>query len=153
MASVPKIVPAVVTKPVAKPVSKTASPVSVTGGRLATGARNVASVGGPAVEEISAKAGLSRDDSSILFQDYARPPDHKFEDPVLGSQAMQGVGFGVGAAFQVQESEETAADGAPAPGRGATPQRFAIAVESYRTVQDAADEPELQRGGSLSLNL
>ena len=149
MASVPKIVPSVVTKPVAK----TASPASVTGGRLATGARNVASVGGPAVEEISAKAGISRDDSGILFQDYARPPDHKIEDTAPDSSSTQGAGFGVVVAFQAQESEEAAPDGATAPGLGATPERFAAAVESYRTVQEAADEPELPVGGSLSLKL
>ena len=149
MASVPKIVPSVVTKPVAK----MASSANVTGGRLATGARNVASVGGPAVEEISAKADISRDDSGILFQDYARPPDHKIEVPARGSPAMQGVGFGVVVAFQVQELEETAADGVPAPGLRATPDRFAAAVESYRTVQEAADEPESPVGGNLSLKL
>ncbi len=149
MAPVPTIVPSVVTKPVAK----AAPPASVTGGRLATGARNVASVGGPAVEEISAKAGISRDDSGILFQDYARPPDHKIEDPARGSPAMQGVGFGVVVAFQAQEAEETAPDGAPAPGLRATADRFAAAVESYRTVQEATDEPESPVGGSLSLKL
>lgn len=145
MASVPKIVPSVVTKPVAK----TASLANVTGGRLATGARNVASVGGPAVEEISPKGGISRDQSNVLFQDYARPFERQTEDPPGDSPAAQGVGFGVAAAFQVQELEgreleATAADGSPAP------DRFARAVESYRRVQDAAESPP---SGSLRLML
>ncbi len=149
MASVPKIVPSVVIKPFAK----TASSANVTGGRLATGARNVASVSGPAVEEISPEGGISRDESNILFQDYARPVERENKDPTRHSPATQDVGFVVAAAFQVQELGGMVQFGASAPGSGVAPDRFARAVESYRLVQDAADEPESPVGGSLSLKL
>ncbi len=149
MASVPKIAPSVVIKPIAR----TASSANVTGGRLATGSRNVASVGGPAVEEISPEGGIFREESNVLFQDYARPVGPKTEDPPRHSPVGQGVGFGVAVAFQVQELGGTVQFGASAPGSGAAPERFARAVESYRLVQDATDGPELPVGGSLSLKL
>ncbi len=149
MAQVPKIIPSAVVRVAPKPAPTPA----VTGGRVASGALNVAAVGGPAVEEIAAQGGIAYEEAGVLFRDYATLPEsEKAAEPVENS-GLGGLTLNLGSLFHIQELADRADQGREGPGFEEISRRAAKASEAYREIQEITGAPTDPVGGNLSLQL
>lgn len=129
------------------------APASVSGGRQATGARNIASVDRAQIEEISPKAGVSPDEAKFTFQDYGRSPDRRERLPAPRSTVFDTPSQAFATVFEMFRE----GDGGGTDGEATTASTFgallARAVGTYENNVRIVEGTYNTRGASLNMNL
>jgi len=138
---------------VAKVAPKPAPAPAVAGGRVASGARNVAAVGGQAVEEIGAQGGFTYEEAGVLFRDYAVLKASEISAELFESSELFGPSLDLGSVFQILELVDQADHVPQDPGIQDISRQAAAATEAYRGTQEITEAPTDPVGGNLSLRL
>lgn len=133
----------------------TAPAATVSGGRLAAGARNIANADGAPIEELSPKVGASLDDGAFLFNDFSKgrgsDKGRHHPEPAVGNLRATSQSF---AAFL--EFENSSEQGVNSDVGGGGPSFSAIisrAIGAYETNARVISGGLTPLGSSLSLNL
>lgn len=124
---------------------------NVAGGRVATGARNVAPVQPGPVEETGASGGISYEESGLLFHDHARGGTAEAAPVTEAPPETGSEGLLLDSVFQVKES----LGDRRSPGAGERLGKATVrgAIRSYAQTQETVRAGENAVGEKLSIKL
>lgn len=134
----------------------TSSTTTVVGGRLAAGARNVATVDRAPIEALNPKMGTLLDDGASLFHAYQRddpPPERDGRSDVRAPGLVRSTSQAFAAFLQFDGGGET---GGESTRKGGTPAFTGVlsrAITTYETNARVISGTVVARGAALSLNL
>jgi hypothetical protein len=134
----------------------TSSTTTVVGGRLAAGARNVATVDRAPIEALNPKMGTLLDDGASLFHAYQRdepPPERDERSDAHGPGLVRSTSQAFAAFFEFENSSEASGEGIR---KGTVPVFTGVlsrAITTYETNARVISGTMVPRGATLSLNL
>lgn len=134
----------------------TSSTTTVVGGRLAAGARNVATVDRAPIEALNPKMGTLLDDGASLFHAYQRddpPPERDGRSDVAGPGLVRSTSQAFAAFLEFEGGGEATGD---AMRKGAIPIFTGVlsrAITTYETNARVISGTMVPRGATLSLSL
>lgn len=134
----------------------TSSTTTVVGGRLAAGARNVATVDRTPVEALSAKLGTLLDDGTFLFHAYQRddpPPEQDDRAKVRGPGLVRSTSQAFASFLEFAGSGEMEGETIRRGGAPLFTGVLSRAITTYETNARVISGTTMPRGAALSLNL
>jgi len=134
----------------------TTSATTVAGGRLAAGARNVATADRAPVEAINPRMGTLLDDGAFLFHAYQRndpPPERDDRPDGRGIGLVRSTSQAFAAFLEFEGGGESTGESSGRGGAVASSRSLARAISAYETNARVISGTDVPCGASLSINL